>query len=253
MSAPGHDTDARTVAAIRAILAEFDWETGDRQSALEAIEQIIEQIAPAPADVCEHGEAGPLAGMKGSEVGRRYLDGRSRIGLEGLLLFISGYRPAAFLAAVSAAGARAEDDAGRAIAAGPGEQRGDGCPVSAPRPELDALQRYSVEQAREMIARTPEEILAAEHPDLGPGSAYAYAYGRLRPHVKDLLEIVDELTSVTSAGDDAGRAIAADPGEQRGDGCPETSDGYHCGHWYEGGKCCACGQTGPEADEDGAS
>ena len=63
-------TDARMVAAIRAILAELDWETGDRQYALEAIEQIIEQIARARADVCEHDEAGQLAGMKGSEVGR---------------------------------------------------------------------------------------------------------------------------------------------------------------------------------------
>ena len=126
--------------------------------------------------------------------------------------------------------------------------------MSAPkRPELTSLQRFSVEEARALISREPEEILAAEHPDLGPGTAYAYAYGRLRPHVKDLLDIIDELTSGTSAQDDAGRAIAADLDEQHGDGCPETSDGHHCIDWYEGGKCCACGQDGPEPDEDGAS
>ena len=33
-------------------------------------------------------------------------------------------------------------------------------------------------------------------------------------------------------------------------GCPETSDGQHCGDWHEGGKCGACGQTGPDPDED---
>jgi hypothetical protein len=34
--------------------------------------------------------------------------------------------------------------------------------------------------------------------------------------------------------------------------CPETSDGQHCGDWSEGGKCGACGQTGPDPDEDQA-
>lgn len=82
--------------------------------------------------------------------------------------------------------------------------------MSAPRkPELTSLQRFSVEEARVLIARTPEEILAAEHPDLGPGTAYAYAYGRLRPHVKDLLDIIAELTSEPTAQDDAGRAITS--------------------------------------------
>jgi len=35
--------------------------------------------------------------------------------------------------------------------------------------------------------------------------------------------------------------------------CPETSDGYHCGHWREGGKCCACGLAGalPGGDDEG--
>ena len=41
MNAPGQSTDARMVAAIRAILAEFDWQTDDRQYALEAVEQIV--------------------------------------------------------------------------------------------------------------------------------------------------------------------------------------------------------------------
>jgi hypothetical protein len=30
--------------------------------------------------------------------------------------------------------------------------------------------------------------------------------------------------------------------------CPETSDSQHCGHWHDGGKCCACGQSGPDWD-----
>jgi hypothetical protein len=34
--------------------------------------------------------------------------------------------------------------------------------------------------------------------------------------------------------------------------CPETSDGQHCGDWHEGGKCGACGQAGPDPDEDQA-
>ena len=40
------------------------------------------------------------------------------------------------------------------------------------------------------------------------------------------------------------------PDEAGGYVCPETSDGQHCGDWHEGGKCGACGQTGPDPDED---
>ena len=32
--------------------------------------------------------------------------------------------------------------------------------------------------------------------------------------------------------------------------CPETSDSMHCGHWDDGGKCCACGQMGDETCPD---
>lgn len=32
--------------------------------------------------------------------------------------------------------------------------------------------------------------------------------------------------------------------------CLETSDGLHCGHWPDGERCCACGQSGPEPDGD---
>jgi hypothetical protein len=39
------------------------------------------------------------------------------------------------------------------------------------------------------------------------------------------------------------------PDEAGGYVCPETSDGQHCGDWHEGGKCGACGQTGPDPDE----
>lgn len=42
------------------------------------------------------------------------------------------------------------------------------------------------------------------------------------------------------------------PDEAGGCVCPETSDGQHCGDWHEGGKCGACGQTGPDPDEDQA-
>jgi hypothetical protein len=31
--------------------------------------------------------------------------------------------------------------------------------------------------------------------------------------------------------------------------CPETSDGEHCGCCY-GAQCCACGQYGPEPEDD---
>ena len=40
------------------------------------------------------------------------------------------------------------------------------------------------------------------------------------------------------------------PDEAGGYVCPETSDGQHCGDWHHGGKCCACGQFGPDPDED---
>jgi hypothetical protein len=42
------------------------------------------------------------------------------------------------------------------------------------------------------------------------------------------------------------------PDEAGGYVCPETSDGQHCRDWHEGGKCGACGQTGPDPDEDQA-
>ena len=35
--------DTQKITAIREILARFDWESDDRQYALEAIEQIVEQ------------------------------------------------------------------------------------------------------------------------------------------------------------------------------------------------------------------
>lgn len=40
-SPPPADPDAGRLAAIRAVLARFDWETGDRQRALEEIERIV--------------------------------------------------------------------------------------------------------------------------------------------------------------------------------------------------------------------
>ena len=43
------------------------------------------------------------------------------------------------------------------------------------------------------------------------------------------------------------------PDEAGGYVCPETRDGQHCGDWHEGGKCGACGQTGLDPDEGGAS
>jgi hypothetical protein len=66
-------------------------------------------------------------------------------------------------------------------------------------------------------------------------------------------ELLGETSEPVTAEDDAGRAIVADLGGLDDPPCPETSDSLHCGHWLEGGKCCACGQTGPEPDEDGES
>ena len=63
------------------------------------------------------------------------------------------------------------------------------------KPELTALQRYAVEQARELITSTPQDIYAAEFPgDTDHGQPYAYAWGRLRPYVEDLLDIIADLT-----------------------------------------------------------
>lgn len=27
--------------------------------------------------------------------------------------------------------------------------------------------------------------------------------------------------------------------------CPKTEDGKHCQHWYDGTRCCACGDDPP--------
>ena len=35
------------------------------------------------------------------------------------------------------------------------------------------------------------------------------------------------------------------------EGCPETSNGQHTSTWHAGGKCAACGQDGPQDDEEG--
>ena len=68
------------------------------------------------------------------------------------------------------------------------------------KPELTALQRYAIEQARELITSTPQDIYAAEFPggDILYGQPYAYAWGRLRPYVEELLEIIAELTGGAS-------------------------------------------------------
>lgn len=42
----------------------------------------------------------------------------------------------------------------------------------------------------------------------------------------------------------AAQGSAEDDGE-----CPETSDGQHTSSWREGGKCGACGQAGPQDDD----
>jgi hypothetical protein len=68
--------------------------------------------------------------------------------------------------------------------------------VSAARkPQLSDSQQFAVERVRELITRTPQEIVA-ENPeaDRVPGGDYAYAWGRLKPDVQDLLAIVEELT-----------------------------------------------------------
>ena len=78
-----------------------------------------------------------------------------------------------------------------------------GRPMSAPeRPELTAVQRFSVEEARVLIASTPQDIYAAAfpgEPEPMHGQDYAYAWGRLKPFVETLLEIVDEQHGGTDA------------------------------------------------------
>ena len=64
------------------------------------------------------------------------------------------------------------------------------------RPELTAVQRFSIERARELITSTPQEIYAEAFPDEPPpwhGQDYAYAWGLLKPYVEELLGLVDEL------------------------------------------------------------
>ena len=58
---------------------------------------------------------------------------------------------------------------------------------------------------------------------------------RLASVLEDLLEVLED---------------QADEDQDGGYVCPETSDGQHCGDWHEGGKCGACGQTGPDPDDD---
>ena len=64
------------------------------------------------------------------------------------------------------------------------------------QPSLTNDQRFSVEQARALIAREPEEIYASERPgaSIDHSAEYAYAWGRMTPFVRDLIAIVDELT-----------------------------------------------------------
>ena len=31
--------------------------------------------------------------------------------------------------------------------------------------------------------------------------------------------------------------------------CPNREDGIHCNCWYDGGRCCACGDDTKETDE----
>ena len=40
------------------------------------------------------------------------------------------------------------------------------------------------------------------------------------------------------------------PDSPEGPYCPETSDGEHTMTWYDGGKCSACGQDGPQDFDD---
>jgi len=63
---------------------------------------------------------------------------------------------------------------------------------------LTNVQRFSVEQARMLIARPSAELYAEECPEMSEqvvcGRAEAYALGRLTPYVTGLLAIIDELT-----------------------------------------------------------
>ncbi len=158
--------------------------------------------------------------------------------------------------------------------------------MSARKPELDSTQRRYADEARE-LAEVPLENLAAAVMNADPGTlalTYGLAFGEARAHIRNLLAVIGELTSQPTAQDDAGRAIVADLGEpeqpeadergarlggelrrmgaiaadldeEDGDGCPETSDGMHCGHYFDPAdrSCCACGAVNWSIGEDGES
>ena len=75
--------------------------------------------------------------------------------------------------------------------------------MSAPKAELTAVQRFSIERAHELITSTPQEIYAGVFPGPAPGHGqdYAYAWGLLKPHVEELLALVGELAEASSAPD----------------------------------------------------
>ena len=64
----------------------------------------------------------------------------------------------------------------------------------------------------------------------------------LRTLARDYPEINDKVWS-TAIGENAAD-LAARPR------CPETTDGAHTADWYDGRRCGACGQEGPEPDDE---
>jgi hypothetical protein len=63
--------------------------------------------------------------------------------------------------------------------------------ASSSKPQLDARQRWQVEQARRVAGATAEEIAERDSAD---AITHAVAFGYAQGTVRDLLAIVDELT-----------------------------------------------------------
>ena len=65
--------------------------------------------------------------------------------------------------------------------------------MSAPQPELTASQRRRVERARELTGMEVAQV-AALSTDRVPADTGAWAFGYARGTIRDLLEIIDDLT-----------------------------------------------------------
>jgi hypothetical protein len=87
-------------------------------------------------------------------------------------------------------------------------------------------------RVRELEAQTPQAQRLQHEADLAAADLAESGYDRHRSHCQCPY-------------------CAADEPELTGpDYCPQTSDSRHCGDWHEGGRCGACGLTGPGPDDE---